>query len=56
VSITDTLLSISGTKGMDVPAVLGAIGERATFRQISGKRFLTMIIRECDRRSDTSSL
>jgi len=41
-SITDTLLSISGTKVVDVPAVLGAVGEGAAFRQIPGRRLLTI--------------
>lgn len=34
--------AVSGTKVVDVPAVLGAVGEGATFRQIPGKRLLTM--------------
>jgi uncharacterized protein (DUF4213/DUF364 family) len=35
--------AISGTRVVDVPAALGAIGEGATFRQIPGKRLLTMM-------------
>ena len=35
--------AISGTKVADVPAVLGAVSEGATFRQIPGKRLLTMM-------------
>lgn len=35
--------AISGTKVVDVPAVLRAVGEGATFRQIPGKRLLTMM-------------
>lgn len=35
--------AVSGTKVMDIPAVLGAVGEGATFRQIPGKRLLTMM-------------
>jgi uncharacterized protein (DUF4213/DUF364 family) len=35
--------AISGTKVVDVPAVLRAVGEGATFRQIPGKRLLTMV-------------
>jgi uncharacterized protein (DUF4213/DUF364 family) len=35
--------AVSGTKVVDVPAVLGAVGEGATFRQIPGKRLLTMM-------------
>jgi hypothetical protein len=35
--------AISGTKVVDVAAVLGAVGEGATFRQIPGKRLLTMM-------------
>jgi uncharacterized protein (DUF4213/DUF364 family) len=34
--------AVSGTKVVDVPAVLRAVGEGATFRQIPGKRLLTM--------------
>jgi uncharacterized protein (DUF4213/DUF364 family) len=34
--------AVSGTKVVDVPAVLGAVGEGATFRQIPGKHLLTM--------------
>jgi uncharacterized protein (DUF4213/DUF364 family) len=34
--------AVSGTRVVDVPAVLGAVGEGATFRQIPGKRLLTM--------------
>jgi uncharacterized protein (DUF4213/DUF364 family) len=34
--------AISGTRVVDVPAALGAVGEGATFRQIPGKRLLTM--------------
>jgi uncharacterized protein (DUF4213/DUF364 family) len=35
--------AVSGTKVVDVPAALGAVGEGATFRQIPGKRLLTMM-------------
>lgn len=35
--------AVSGTRVIDVPAVLGAVGEGATFRQIPGKRLLTMM-------------
>ena len=35
--------AISGTKVVDVPAVLRAVGEGANFRQIPGKRLLTMM-------------
>jgi uncharacterized protein (DUF4213/DUF364 family) len=35
--------AISGTKVVDTPAVLRAVGEGATFRQIPGKRLLTMM-------------
>ena len=35
--------AVSGTKVVDVPAVLDAVGEGATFRQIPGKRLLTMM-------------
>jgi hypothetical protein len=35
--------AVSGTRVVDVPAVLGAVGEGATFRQIPGKRLLTMM-------------
>jgi uncharacterized protein (DUF4213/DUF364 family) len=34
--------AISGTRVVDAPAVLRAVGEGATFRQIPGKRLLTM--------------
>ena len=34
--------AIAGTKVVDVPAVLQAVGQGATFRQIPGKRLLTM--------------
>jgi uncharacterized protein len=34
--------AVSGTKVIDIPAVLRAVGEGATFRQIPGKRLLTM--------------
>jgi len=37
--------AVSGTKVVDVPAVLCAVGEGATFRQIPGKRLLTMMRR-----------
>jgi uncharacterized protein (DUF4213/DUF364 family) len=37
--------AVSGTKVVDVPAVLRAVGEGATFRQIPGKRLLTMMHR-----------
>lgn len=35
--------AVSGTKVVDVAAVLRAVGEGATFRQIQGKRLLTMM-------------
>lgn len=35
--------AISGTRVVDVPAVVRAVGEGATFRQIPGKRLLTMM-------------
>lgn len=35
--------AISGTRVVDVPAVLRAVGEGATFRQIPGRRLLTMM-------------
>jgi uncharacterized protein (DUF4213/DUF364 family) len=35
--------AVSGTVVVDVPAVLKAVGEGATFRQIPGKRLLTMM-------------
>ena len=35
--------AVSGTKVVDVEAVLRAVGEGATFRQIQGKRLLTMM-------------
>lgn len=35
--------AVSGTKVVDVPAVLRAVGEGATFREIPGKRLLTMM-------------
>jgi hypothetical protein len=35
--------AVSGTKVVDVPAVVRAVGEGATFRQIPGKRLLTMM-------------
>jgi len=35
--------AISGTQVVDVPAVLQAVGQGATFRQIPGKRLLTMV-------------
>lgn len=35
--------AISGTRVVDLPAVLRAVGEGATFRQIPGKRLLTMM-------------
>jgi uncharacterized protein (DUF4213/DUF364 family) len=35
--------AISGTRVVDVPAALQAVGEGATFRQIPGKRLLTMM-------------
>jgi len=38
--------AISGTKVVDIAAALGAVGEGATFRQIPGKRLLTMARRE----------
>ena len=35
--------AISGTRVVDVPAVLQAVGQGATFRQIPGKRLLTLM-------------
>jgi uncharacterized protein (DUF4213/DUF364 family) len=35
--------AISGTRVVDVPAVLRAVAEGATFRQIPGKQLLTMM-------------
>jgi uncharacterized protein (DUF4213/DUF364 family) len=35
--------TISGTRVVDVPVVLRAVGQGATFRQIPGKRLLTMM-------------
>lgn len=35
--------AVSGTRVVDVPAALGAVGQGATFRQIPGKRLLTMM-------------
>lgn len=35
--------AISGTRVADIVSVLGAVGEGATFRQIPGKRLLTMM-------------
>lgn len=35
--------AVSGTRVVDVAAVLAAVGEGATFRQIPGKRLLTMM-------------
>jgi uncharacterized protein (DUF4213/DUF364 family) len=35
--------AISGTRVVDVPAVLQAIGQGATFRQIPGRRLLTLV-------------
>jgi hypothetical protein len=35
--------AISGTLVVDVPAALQAVGQAATFRQIPGKRLLTMM-------------
>jgi uncharacterized protein (DUF4213/DUF364 family) len=35
--------AVSGTRVVDIPAVLGAVTQGATFRQISGKRLLTMM-------------
>jgi uncharacterized protein (DUF4213/DUF364 family) len=35
--------AIAGTRVVDVPAVLQAVGQGATFRQIPGKRLLTMM-------------
>jgi len=35
--------AVSGTMVVDVPAVLRAVGEGATFRQIPGKRLLTLM-------------
>jgi uncharacterized protein (DUF4213/DUF364 family) len=41
---------LSGTRVVDVPAVLRAVSQGATFRQIPGKRLLTMV-RETENRS-----
>lgn len=35
--------AVSGTRVVDIPAVLRSVGEGATFRQIPGKRLLTMM-------------
>ena len=35
--------AVSGTRVVDVPAALQAVGQGATFRQIAGKRLLTMM-------------
>jgi uncharacterized protein (DUF4213/DUF364 family) len=35
--------AVSGTRVVDVPAALQAVGQGATFRQIPGKRLLTML-------------
>ena len=35
--------AISGTRVVDIPAALQAVGQGATFRQIPGKRLLTMM-------------
>jgi hypothetical protein len=35
--------ALSGTRVVDVPSVLRAIGQGATFRQIPGKQLLTMM-------------
>jgi hypothetical protein len=35
--------AISGTRVVDVPAALQAVGQGATFRQIAGRRLLTMM-------------
>lgn len=35
--------AVSGTRVVDVSAALGAVGQGATFRQIPGKRLLTMM-------------
>jgi len=35
--------AVCGTRVIDVPAVLHAVGQGATFRQIPGKRLLTML-------------
>jgi len=35
--------ALSGTRVVDVPVALQAIGQGATFRQIAGKRLLTMM-------------
>ena len=35
--------AVSGTRVVDVPAALQAVGQGATFRQIPGKRLLTMM-------------
>jgi hypothetical protein len=38
--------AVSGTVVVDVAAALQAVGEGATFRQIPGKRLLTMVRKE----------
>lgn len=35
--------AVSGTRVVDVPVAVGAVGQGATFRQIPGKRLLTMM-------------
>jgi uncharacterized protein (DUF4213/DUF364 family) len=35
--------ALSGTRLVDIPAALQAVGQGATFRQIPGKRLLTMV-------------
>jgi uncharacterized protein (DUF4213/DUF364 family) len=35
--------AVSGTRVVDVPAALQTVGEGATFRQIAGRRLLTMM-------------
>jgi uncharacterized protein (DUF4213/DUF364 family) len=45
--------AVSGTKVVDVEVALRAVGEGATFRQIPGKRLLTMMRRESDAGRET---
>jgi uncharacterized protein (DUF4213/DUF364 family) len=35
--------AVSGTRVVDVPAALQTVGQGATFRQIAGRRLLTMM-------------
>jgi uncharacterized protein (DUF4213/DUF364 family) len=48
--------AVSGTRVVDVAAVLRAVGEGATFRQIPGKRLLTMMRGESGGRRDTPAV